>query len=91
VRTRVFVDEQGVPPEIEHDDADATAVHAVSRDEAGRIVATGRLVERDGRAVIGRMAADPAARGRGHGVRSSPSWSGRPGCAGSPRWSCTPS
>jgi predicted GNAT family N-acyltransferase len=30
-------------------------------------VATGRLVERDGRAVIGRMAADPAVRGRGHG------------------------
>jgi predicted GNAT family N-acyltransferase len=67
LRTRVFVDEQGVPPEIEQDDADAAAVHAVSRDEAGRVVATGRLVERDGRAVIGRMAADPAARGRGHG------------------------
>jgi predicted GNAT family N-acyltransferase len=67
LRTRVFVDEQGVPPEIEQDDADATAVHAVSRDAAGRVVATGRLVERNGCAVIGRMATDPAARGRGHG------------------------
>jgi predicted GNAT family N-acyltransferase len=68
LRTRVFVDEQGVPPDIERDDADATAVHAVSRDDAGRVVATGRLLERDGTAVIGRMAADAAARGQGHGA-----------------------
>jgi predicted GNAT family N-acyltransferase len=68
LRTRVFVEEQGVPPEIEQDDADATAVHAVSRDAAGTVVATGRLVERNGIAVIGRMAADPAVRGRGHGA-----------------------
>jgi predicted GNAT family N-acyltransferase len=68
LRTRVFVDEQGVPPEIERDDADGTAVHALSRDESGRVVATGRLVERDGVAVIGRMATDPSARGRGHGA-----------------------
>jgi predicted GNAT family N-acyltransferase len=73
LRTRVFVEEQGVPPEIEQDDADATAVHAVSRDAAGTVVATGRLVERSGPdgngiAVIGRMAADPAVRGRGHGA-----------------------
>jgi predicted GNAT family N-acyltransferase len=68
LRTRVFVEEQGVPPDIERDDADATAVHAVSRDDAGRVVATGRLLERDGTAVIGRMAADAAARGQGHGA-----------------------
>jgi predicted GNAT family N-acyltransferase/uncharacterized glyoxalase superfamily protein PhnB len=68
LRTRVFVEEQGVPPEIEQDDADATAVHVVSRDDTGRVVATGRLLERDGVAVIGRMAADPAVRGQGHGA-----------------------
>ena len=68
LRTRVFVEEQGVPPEIEQDDADATAVHVLSRDAAGRVVATGRLIERGGAAVIGRMAADPAVRGRGHGA-----------------------
>jgi predicted GNAT family N-acyltransferase len=68
LRTRVFVEEQGVPPDIERDDADATAVHAVSRDDAGRVVATGRLLERDGTAVIGRMAADAAVRGQGHGA-----------------------
>jgi predicted GNAT family N-acyltransferase len=68
LRTRVFVEEQGVPLEIERDAADATAVHAVSRDTAGRVVATGRLLSRDGVAVIGRMAADPAVRGQGHGA-----------------------
>jgi predicted GNAT family N-acyltransferase len=69
LRTRVFVDEQGVPPEIEQDTADETAVHAVSRDAAGRIVATGRLLlPDDGPATIGRMATDPGARGGGHGA-----------------------
>ncbi|WP_116452793.1 GNAT family N-acetyltransferase [Blastococcus litoris] len=69
LRTRVFVDEQGVPPEIEQDDADATAVHGVSRDAGGAVVATGRLLLRDdGTAAIGRMATDAAARGRGHGA-----------------------
>jgi predicted GNAT family N-acyltransferase len=69
LRTRVFVDEQGVPPEIEQDAADETAVHAISRDVAGRIVATGRLLLRDdGTATIGRMAADALVRGRGHGA-----------------------
>ena len=72
LRTRVFVEEQGVPPEMERDAADATAVHVLSRgtagELAGRVVATGRLVVRDGRAVIGRMAAHPLVRGRGHGA-----------------------
>ena len=68
VRARVFVEEQGVPPELEQDATDAVAVHAVSRDAEGRVVATGRLFERDGRGVIGRMAVDAAARGGGHGA-----------------------
>ncbi len=68
LRTRVFVEEQGVPPEVERDAADATAVHAVARDDAGRVVATGRLLERDGRAAIGRMAVEGSARGRGYGA-----------------------
>jgi predicted GNAT family N-acyltransferase len=68
LRTRVFVEEQGVPPEIEQDEHDAGAVHAVARDDAGRVVATGRLLVRDGRALIGRMAVDAAVRGRGHGA-----------------------
>jgi predicted GNAT family N-acyltransferase len=67
LRTRVFVDEQGVPPEVERDDRDATAVHVVSRDDSGRVVATGRLLVDGERATIGRMAADASVRGRGHG------------------------
>jgi predicted GNAT family N-acyltransferase len=68
LRTRVFVDEQGVPPEIERDDRDATAVHVLSRDASGRVVATGRLLLDGDRASIGRMAADASVRGRGHGA-----------------------
>lgn len=68
LRTRVFVDEQGVPPEIEQDAADATAVHVLSRDDAGRVVATGRLLVDGATARIGRMAAAAAVRGRGHGA-----------------------
>ncbi|MGY1822247.1 GNAT family N-acetyltransferase [Geodermatophilus sp. SYSU D00079] len=68
LRTRVFVEEQGVPAEIEQDEHDATAVHALARDDDGRVVATGRLLVRDGRAVVGRMAVDAAVRGRGYGA-----------------------
>jgi predicted GNAT family N-acyltransferase len=68
LRTRVFVEEQGVPAEIEQDQHDATAVHALARDDDGRVVATGRMLVRDGRAVIGRMAVDAAVRGRGYGA-----------------------
>ena len=68
LRTRVFVVEQGVPPEIEQDAADATAVHVLSRDDSGRVVATGRLLVHGRTAGIGRMAADAGARGRGHGA-----------------------
>jgi predicted GNAT family N-acyltransferase len=68
LRTRVFVEEQGVPAGIEQDAHDATAVHALAEDDEGRVVATGRLLVRDGRAVIGRMAVDAAARGRGYGA-----------------------
>ena len=70
LRQRVFVAEQGVPAELELDDRDATAVHALSRDDAGRVVATGRLLPDaagPGTAIVGRMAADAAVRGRGHG------------------------
>jgi predicted GNAT family N-acyltransferase len=68
LRTRVFVEEQGVPAEVEQDEHDDTAVHVLARDGDGRVVATGRLLVRDGRGVIGRMAVDASARGRGHGA-----------------------
>jgi predicted GNAT family N-acyltransferase len=68
LRTRVFVEEQGVPAELERDERDATAVHALSRDDGGRVVATGRLIIRGATATVGRMAADRSVRGRGHGA-----------------------
>jgi predicted GNAT family N-acyltransferase len=68
LRTRVFVEEQGVPAEIEQDVYDATAVHALAEDDEGRVVATGRLLVRDDRGVIGRMAVDASARGHGYGA-----------------------
>jgi predicted GNAT family N-acyltransferase len=70
LRTRVFVDEQGVPPEIEQDAADDTAVHVISRADDGRVVATGRLLLPPGSrtATVGRMAADQSVRGSGHGA-----------------------
>jgi predicted GNAT family N-acyltransferase len=70
LRHRVFVVEQGVPADVEQDGRDASAVHALSRDATGAVVATGRLLldaAGPGCALIGRMAADPAVRGRGHG------------------------
>ena len=65
VRERVFVEEQGVPRELEWDDWDARSEHAVAVDEEGGAIGTGRLLP-DGH--IGRMAV--LARWRGRGVGS---------------------
>ena len=68
VRHQVFVDEQGVAPELERDQADATAVHVIAF-LAGEVVGTGRFVDAgDGTARVGRMAVLPDARGRGVGA-----------------------
>jgi predicted GNAT family N-acyltransferase len=79
LRHEVFVLGQDVPPELERDELDATAEHAVALD-GDRTVGTGRLV--NGRigvdlrldpgtpgtvGTIGRMAVAPDARGTGIG------------------------
>ncbi len=64
LRVEVFVVEQGVPIELEWDEADEVSTHAVAYDEAGQVVATGRLLP-DGH--IGRMAVRKSARGQGIG------------------------
>jgi len=66
VRLAVFVDEQKVPLDLERDELDDDADHAVGR-LAGRIVATGRLVRLGNVGLVGRMAVLPAARARGLG------------------------
>jgi len=65
LRTTVFVQEQGVPPEIELDELDAVAVHAVATNGLGVAVATGRLLPAEhGEGRIGRMAVARALRGQ---------------------------
>lgn len=69
LRHEVFVEEQAVPVELERDEHDATADHVIVEDDAGRLVATGRLVVLDGRVgKVGRMAVSRQARGRGAGA-----------------------
>jgi predicted GNAT family N-acyltransferase len=64
VRDEVFVSEQGVPQDIEHDAADSRCVHVLAIAADGTAVGTGRLLP-DGH--IGRMAVRKAWRGRGIG------------------------
>ncbi|MCC2634666.1 MAG: hypothetical protein K0S48_2552 [Ramlibacter sp.] len=68
IRTAVFVQEQRIPAELEWDEADATAVHAVAYNRLGQPVATGRLLPAaDGVCMIGRMAVHQVLRGCGLG------------------------
>ncbi len=70
LRTAVFVEEQRIPMEIELDDADATAVHAVAFNRIGQVVATGRLLRAaPGVGKIGRMAVHRVLRGGSLGRR----------------------
>jgi YbgC/YbaW family acyl-CoA thioester hydrolase len=70
IRTEVFVDEQRVPLEMEWDEADETAIHAVVFNRIGQGVATGRLLPaHGGSAKIGRVAVNKVLRGSGVGRR----------------------
>ena len=64
VRYAVFVDEQGVPAELEQDEHDPVAVHLLARASSGEAIGTARLLP-DGH--IGRMAVLPDWRGQGIG------------------------
>jgi len=68
IRTRVFVEEQRIPADLEWDEDDATAVHAVAYNRLGQALATGRLLQpAPGTAKIGRMAVHQVLRGAGLG------------------------
>ena len=68
IRTSVFVEEQRIPAEMEWDEADRTALHAVAYNRLGQPVATGRLLQAGpGVARIGRMAVLQVLRGTGLG------------------------
>jgi YbgC/YbaW family acyl-CoA thioester hydrolase len=64
IRTEVFVEEQRIPADLEWDDADTGAVHAVAFNRLGFALGTGRLLEHvPGVAKIGRMAVRRTVRG----------------------------
>jgi YbgC/YbaW family acyl-CoA thioester hydrolase len=68
IRTEVFIDEQKIPVEMEWDDAEESALHAVAFNRFGLPLATGRLLEHvPGVAKIGRMAVRRSVRGSGVG------------------------
>ncbi|HET8700118.1 MAG TPA: GNAT family N-acetyltransferase [Nitrococcus sp.] len=66
VRRRVFVDEQGIPAELEWDALDSTSRHWVAVMDPDGPIGTVRLTAQ---AHVGRMAVLPAWRRRGIGTR----------------------
>ncbi len=64
VREQVFIQEQGVPLELEWDGKDKEACHVIAITDEGAVIGTGRLLA-DGH--IGRMAVLKAYRNRGVG------------------------
>ena len=68
IRDAVFIQEQGIPAALEHDAADADALHAVAYNRLGAALGTGRLLTAaPGVAKIGRMAVLASVRGAGVG------------------------
>jgi YbgC/YbaW family acyl-CoA thioester hydrolase len=68
IRAEVFVGEQRIPADLEWDDADPDAVHAVAFNRLGRALGTGRMLEHvPGVAKIGRMAVAASSRHGGVG------------------------
>ena len=66
IRMIVFVDEQGVPADLEMDDLDATATHLLAF-VGGQPVGTARLVDKGDALKIGRVAVIKERRGCGAG------------------------
>ncbi len=70
VRTAVFVQEQGIAPEDEWDEDDATSLHAVLFDVNGQALGNARLLQPTANvAKVGRMAVLRDMRGRSFGAR----------------------
>ncbi|WP_303673372.1 GNAT family N-acetyltransferase [Vampirovibrio chlorellavorus] len=76
LRTTVFIEEQGIPPELEWDEFDADALHWLfMQAESGQAVATARILSYQEAcqarpvAKIGRVAVSQACRGQGIGEK----------------------
>ena len=68
LRHDVFVDEQGIPQELEQDEEDKSATHLVGLSY-GRVVGTLRIVRHGPEAKVGRMAVAVSSRKKGIGRR----------------------
>ena len=66
VRFRVFVDEQGVPRELERDEKDEEAIHVIAQNK-DKTVGCGRIVFHEEKAKLGRLAVDKSWRQQGIG------------------------
>ncbi len=64
VRNVVFVEELGIPADLEWNGLDADYYYVIARDSVGKSVATGRINDNG---QIGRMAVLPVHRGKGLG------------------------
>ena len=70
IRIKVFILEQKVPEDLEWDEYDETAWHAVAKSNH-QVIGTGRLIinqSNQSTAKIGRMAIDSEYRGKGIGI-----------------------
>jgi predicted GNAT family N-acyltransferase len=67
LRHDVFVDEQGVPLDLEIDEHDETAVHIVAFED-GELLGTCRVLQAGEQAKFGRLVVARHARGRGIGA-----------------------
>lgn len=67
VRDPVFIGEQGIAPELEYDAMDAMAEHLVIYAD-GQPVAAGRLYQKDGHYMFGRVSVLPEHRGKHFGI-----------------------
>lgn len=66
IRSKVFIQEQNVPEEIEMDNQDEHAYHIVVYDNQ-KAIATGRLIFENGEYIIGRVAVLKEHRKNGYG------------------------
>jgi len=68
IRSKVFIEEQNVPPELEMDEIDSITDHVVLYTKDNIPVATGRIVWEEDNVTLGRIAVLQLFRGSGYGA-----------------------
>ena len=68
LRSKVFVEEQGVPEELERDEKDEDAIHLIAKIEEN-VVGCGRIVLNNNKGKIGRVAVAKNYRNQGLGTK----------------------